>query len=209
VVQGPFDPGVFEFGVVRSFEGLIQEGPYPMLLVERPGDSGDAAVSDFFLVRVGKHGAADEVAGLDGRQVRLEGSLIYREGKTMIEVVGGSVEPLGDPTRRPRGSEDLGIQTLSGEIVDSKCFFGVMKPGHGKPHRACATVCIVGGVPPVLRVEAENGDYRHFLLVDERGRRVNDRVLEWIGEPIEITGEVSRNGDLLILSADPGTYRRF
>jgi hypothetical protein len=33
-------------------------------------------------------------------------------------------------------------------------------------------------------------------------------VLELIAEPVEITGEVERKGELLILRADPATYRR-
>jgi hypothetical protein len=28
--------------------------------------------------------------------------------------------------------------TLTGEIVDSKCYLGVMNPGQGKVHRDCA-----------------------------------------------------------------------
>jgi hypothetical protein len=46
----------------------------------------------------------------------------------------------------------LGTQTLIGEIVDSKCYLGVMNPGALIPHRACAIRCISGGIPPVLLV---------------------------------------------------------
>ena len=212
-LQGPFDPGVFEFGVERDFEGVLQERPYPLLLVPRPGAAGGEP-SRFHLVAFGKRGAAAEIAGLDGRPARLRGTLIHRQGQTMVEVVAGSVEPLdpavsGSATAAPPGAgEDLGIQTLRGEIVDSKCFLGVMKPGRGKPHRACATLCIRGGIPPVLRVESAAGEHRHFLLTDTSGGSVNDRVLELIAEPVEITGRVERTGDLLLLRADPGSIRR-
>jgi hypothetical protein len=37
---------------------------------------------------------------------------------------------------------------------------------------------------------------------------VNQQVLDMVAEPVEITGEVERQGDLLILRADPATYRR-
>ena len=208
-IQGRFDPGVFEFGIVRSFEGVILEEPHPMLLVERPGGDGSAPISRFFLVASGKHGAEAEVAGFGGQGVRLEGSLIYREGQTMIEVSSGSVESLGEADRAPRTDfSELGTQTLRGEIVDSKCFFGVMKPGRGKPHRACATRCISGGIPPVLRVETRSGDYQHYLLVDQDATTVNDRVLELVAEPVEITGRVVRRDNLLVLEANPESYRR-
>ena len=102
----------------------------------------------------------------------------------------------------------LGSYTLRGEIVDSKCFLGVMKPGRRKPHRACATRCISGGVPPIFFVETVAGEHDFLLLVDEAGAPVNDRVLDLVAEPLEITGEVRRHGAHLVLAADPASYRR-
>ncbi len=205
-LQGEFDPGVFEFGVVRELAGVVHERPHPLLLVERPGDAGGEP-SRYLLVGEGKHGADGEVAGLDGRRVRLRGTLIHRQGQTMVEVVGGSVEPIGAPVAVAAAAVDLGRQTLRGEIVDSKCFLGVMKPGRGKPHRACATLCIRGGIPPVLRVETAAGEHRHFLLTDEAGGAVNGRILDLIAVPVEVTGRVLRAGDLLLLETDPTTIR--
>ena len=127
----------------------------------------------------------------------------------MVEMVGGSIEPTSEATAGPPGGAvDLGIQTLRGEIVDSKCYLGVMKPGRGKPHRACATLCIRGGIPPVLRVETGSGEYRHFLLTDKAGGAINDRLLDLIAVPVEIAGRVLRTGDLLVLETDPKTIRR-
>ena len=206
-LQGRFDPGVFEFGVVRDFEGTIQARPHPLLLVDRPGE-GAGEPSRFFLVAAGKHGADADIAGLDGRRARLRGTLIHRQGQTMVEVVAGSIEAIGVPGAGTGAAIDLGIQTLRGEIVDSKCYLGVMKPGRGKPHRACAKLCIRGGIPPVLRVVTDSGEYRHLLLTDEAGGAVNDRVLDLVAEPVEITGRVLRTGDLLMLRADPRAIRR-
>jgi hypothetical protein len=102
----------------------------------------------------------------------------------------------------------LGRQTLVGEIVDSKCFLGVMNPGQLTPHRACAIRCISGGVPPVLLVRQKDGPATYLLLVSSEGKPVNQQVLDLVAELVEITGEVERQGDLLILRADPATYRR-
>ena len=207
-LQEEFDPGVFEFGVVRGFEGVVHAEPHPLLLVDRPGRAASEP-SRFLLVAAGKHGADAEVAGLDRRRVRLRGTLIHRQGRTMVEVVAGSVEATGEVVAETgAGPVDLGNQTLRGEIVDSKCYLGVMKPGRGKPHRACATLCIRGGIPPVLRVVTAGGEHRHLLLTDENGGAVNDRVLEMVAEPVEVTGRVLRDGDLLLLRADPRSIRR-
>lgn len=213
--QGPFDRSRFEFGVERDFEGVVTALPYPALWVQRPGRTGDGRhFSRLALVAFGKHGAESEVGEMLGQPVRLRGSLIYRDGNTMIEIVRGSVQRLSGSagarllSNAPPDDEELGLHTLQGEIVDSKCFYGVMKPGNLKPHRACATRCISGGVPPVLLVRTTEGRARYFLLVSEDGETVNRRVLGMVAEPLSITGRVVRRGELLLLMADPATYRR-
>ena len=66
--------------------------PFPTLLVARPGEIGQQdKYSRYLLVAPGKHGADDLVAGFDGKQVRLQGQLIYREGGTMVEIAPGSI----------------------------------------------------------------------------------------------------------------------
>ena len=92
--------------------------------------------------------------------------------------------------------------------MDSKCFLGVMNPGQLTPHRACAIRCISGGVPPMLLVRQSDGSAIYLLLVSSGGKAVNKQVLDLVAEPVEITGEVERQGELLILRADPATYRR-
>lgn len=202
-LQRPFDPGTFEYGVERQLSGVVWERPYPLLAVERPRARG---TSLYHLVAFGKHGGGAEVAGLDGRRVRLAGSLIYRGGQTMVEIAPGSVEALDGGAPAAAGGRDLGTHTLVGEIVDSKCYLGVMKPGRGKPHRACAALCIRGGIPPLFAVATAAGEALHFLLVDEDGGAVNPRVVDRVGEPLAITGRVRRTGDLLVLAADPAAY---
>ncbi len=98
--------------------------------------------------------------------------------------------------------------TLTGEIVDSKCFLGVLNPGALTTHRACAIRCISGGIPSVLLVRRTNGLALYFLLLSRDGKPVNKQLLNLVAEPVEITGEVERQGELLILRADPATYRR-
>lgn len=199
----------FEFGTARTFSGTVVAEPYPALLVERPGAiQGLPSFSRYHLVCLGKRGAAEEVAGWDHRFVELEGTLVHREGQTMIELVGGSLHAGEGEARGPGEDESLGKHRLVGEIVDSKCFLGVMNPGNLKPHRACAARCISGGIPPVLCVREESGTALYLLLVDLDGSAVNERVLDYVAEPIEISGEVLRTGEQLVLRADPAGYRR-
>ena len=136
-------------------------------------------------------------------------STIYRGNQTMIEVQPDSIQATNIATTAALPQAiPLGKQTLVGEIVDSKCFLGVMNPGQLTPHRACAIRCISGGVPPVLLVRQEDGPAIYLLLVSADGKPVNKQVLGMVAEPVEITGEVERQGELLILRADPTTYRK-
>lgn len=192
---------VFEFGQSRDFSGLVQAKPYPTLLV-RDGNS----LAQYLLVAEGKHGA--DVASFDGKNVTLKGSRIYRDGMTMIEVVSGSMQAMNDTTMANLPTTDLGTFTLVGEIVDSKCYLGVMNPGHTKPHRECAALCISGGIPPLLLAHDAEGNKVALQLVSAQGEPVNQDVLEMVAEPIEITGQVWREGDQLLLKADPKTYKR-
>jgi len=48
----------------------------------------------------------------------------------------------------------------------------------------------------------------HLLLLSNDGRPVNKQVLDMVAEPVRITGEVERQGEMLILRADPAAYRR-
>ena len=83
-----------------------------------------------------------------------------------------------------------------------------MNPGNLAPHRDCAIRCISGGVSPVLLVRQSDGPAIYMLLVSANGEPVNKQVLDMVAEPVQITGEVERQGGLLILRADPSTYRR-
>jgi len=83
-----------------------------------------------------------------------------------------------------------------------------MNPRQLTPHRGCAIRCISGGCPPVFLVRQKDGPPLYFLLVSADGKPVNQQVLNLVAEPLQITGEVIRQGDLRILRADPATYRR-
>lgn len=211
VSQRMIGVSVFEWGHHKTFSGVLQTTPYPHLLVPRPGKAdGRLSFSTYYLVAPWKFGLKPEaIAAFDGKPVSLKGALIYRGNQTMIEVAPNSIEAKSTNALLPLPQTmPLGKQTLVGEIVDSKCFLGVMNPGQLTPHRACAIRCISGGVPPVLLVRQKDGPAIYLLLVSADGKPVNKQVLDLVAEPVEITGEVERQGDLLILRADPATYQR-
>ena len=213
MLEKPFDPGVFEFGVVKEFTGIIAAEPVPTLLAAQ--GVGEAAspmpVSDLLLVAQGKRTATPLIADFDGQRVALEGSLIYRDRMVMIEVRPDSVRSMGTESLEPLAlstTQSRGRAELSGEIVDAKCFLGVMKPGREKTHRSCAARCISGGIPPLLATTTHDGEEVFYVLLDADGATVNDRVLDFVAEPIAIAGEIRSHGSQLYLLADLQSIRR-
>jgi len=197
--QRAIGPSYFEYGTVRTLEGVIEERPNPVLWVARPGETGSVTgLSRFLLVGAGKHGAAEAVAGMDGARVRISGTLIYRGDRTMVQLEGPPVRVPGEPVERP-AMQSLGQVTLMGEIVDGKCYLGVMNPGRGKVHRSCAARCISGGAPAMLVVLDVEGGWPAMELVGHDGQGLGRKVLDLVAEPVTVNGELLRYGDAYLL----------
>jgi hypothetical protein len=202
-VQRTFAPSIFEYGKQRNFEGIIERKPFPTLFVKRPG-SPNSGSSHYLLVAEGKHGADDEVSEFEGKSVRLKGTLIYRGSQTMIEVVRGSISVEGAAEAPPAAEEMLGVFELNGEIVDGKCYLGVMNPGSGKVHRDCAARCLSGGIPVLFATNNFRGEPAVLQLTDSSRKPLPKATfLDHVGQPIRIKGTVVENGDILFFEIDP------
>src|SRR6185436_14260154 len=159
--QAPFPASAFEYQQYRDYKGVLIDWPYPMLI---------SGADRFLLVDPGKHGASTD--GLAGKTVELKGALIHRGPDRMLELLPGSLRAIADAPV-PESRTDLGDVSLTGEIVDSKCYLGVMNPGQGKVHRNCAARCISGGIPPAFSVRDASGESHTLLLVGDDGRKLN------------------------------------
>jgi hypothetical protein len=204
-VQRTYSPAVFEFGQERTFEGIVDVRPYPALLVPRPGAAvGQESFSRYTLVAAGKHGALAQVSTFAGKTVRLRGTLIYRDDQTMVELVSGTVSELAEQNHPQETVQNLGIFTLTGEIVDSKCNFGVMNPGNGKVHRDCAVRCLSGGIPPAFVTNNFNGQRATLLLTaPDRQPLPKEAFLNRVAQPVSIRGNVTQLGETLLLEVRP------
>lgn len=199
------DPGLGAWDVDHAtvLEGLVQTEPCPLIRVA--GQQGQ--VMTILLVSQGKLGAAERLAPFNGQLVRVRGHTLERGRVRMFELDDDAkaVEAVSTNTAMtsmaPRtlalpAPSDRRAVTLRGEIVDPKCFAGAMKPGEGKTHKACAVLCLRGGIPPMFVAE----DGRAYLLVDENGRSPTGGALEAIlpkvGEFGEFHGQASTRGDV-------------
>ncbi|MGF1467748.1 MAG: hypothetical protein ACFCGT_16610 [Sandaracinaceae bacterium] len=197
---------VVDYG--RSLTGLVLVEPEPML---RYLDEETGEVRTTLLAGGSKTGVGRNVRSRAGDILTVRGPFLERQGGTYMEVYGvqdGELPPEVVARLTAVEAEDLGMVTLSGEIVDGKCWYGRMKPGGGRTHRPCAQLCLLGGVPPVLITHHLDGSRGHYVLADAQGRAVGREVLPFVALPVEVRGRLERRGDLRILKVDPDRIRR-
>jgi len=200
------DPGSGGFQWNNRFEqtGLLELRPYPVF---RVAAEGDAPARTYMLSGQGKRGVFDQAeSNLEG-SVTLGGVPLKRGDLTMIQV--GKVEAAADGTGgfSPSDPVPLGRWKLAGEICDGKCYSGAMRPGRGLAHKACAELCLTGGIPPVFvsfgPVEGRN----FFLMADKEGNLLGDEIDPLLALYIEVEGDVEKLDDLMVFKADLSTAR--
>jgi hypothetical protein len=191
-----FGDGVFEFGVVKPHRGAV--------LCDAATRLTEAEV-EYILVGAGKNGAPIELCGDGGGVFEVSGSRFTRGGKEFLEVESFEAQPGGGVPRV--AATPLGRMTLAGEIVDAKCYFGVMNPGETRVHRACAMLCLRGGITAVFVVRDRRGNEAHLLLARDDGVTTTQDFLKWVAEPVEITGEVFRQGEWLVFRINNESIR--
>jgi hypothetical protein len=200
--QKKFSKANFEFGKATVVKGIYVSSPVPHLLVP---DQNDYVVVP--LVGYGKHGAQGVMKDLalanhnsfDGKDISLKGTLLYGDGKILMQIDKNDdplVKVSNVTNRLPVIETDKGSVNLKGEIIDPKCYFGVMKPGEGKVHKDCAIRCILGGIPPVLKITNEKGENSYVLLT---GENINERVKDFVAVPSQVSGHLKKYNDWEIL----------
>jgi hypothetical protein len=210
--QSPGD-GAWESDAVCTVEGIIQAQPYALL---RTLAGEDDSVRTLLLVEEGKFGAGERAEPLAGQYVRATGTLLHRDDRWMLELSsrpdalvpvrpGSRPAVARAPASRP---QHAGPVALQGEVIDPKCYLGAMRPGGGKTHKACAMLCIAGGIPPMFVTRDQAGRETFYLLASHDGTSAKDVVLDFIGDMVELRGQLVVEDDLRLLRLAPGGVRR-
>ncbi len=201
------DPGatLVQSGEIESWSGTVFVDPYPMIITD------DNTIH--LVMGIGKFGVRDRVDEFDGVRCTVEGWRLMRSDRRGIQL---ALEP--DAIRRDQSGKDavskpdLGVGEpvrLIGEIVDGKCFIGAMKPGDGKAHKACAILCIDGGLPPLF-ASIKPDDFETLPLVRVNGKaELTGGLLRLAGEPVVVEGILRSVGGLAVLDTTPEQVRRW
>lgn len=204
--------GVWNIDQQEAWEGVMIARPYPMLRMTRGSE-----MRTILLVSEGKVGGHEQAHAFDGKIVRVRGTLVKRDGRHLVELVNepdavvaiGGADAVGTnvATATPAPTPWQRVE-LRGEIIDPKCYLGAMKPGGGKTHKACATLCIRGGIPPMFVTRDAELRETFYLLTDAAGGPMLEPIVPFIGEPVELSGELEQWDDLLVIRIDAASVRR-
>lgn len=208
-VQNDPGAGTWDLDGLTVLTGIVTADPYPVVLVPQD-DGGWRTILLASQVKTGVHGRVFEV---DGRVVTARGNLIERDGRAMLTLLDDesalelteAEATVGSKRPAPR---DQGRFQLTGQIIDPKCYLGAMKPGEGKVHKACATLCIKGGIPPMFMTVDSQDQRTLYLLTDRLGNALFGPIEKYIADPITAEGIIERHGDLAWFKIDPKTIKR-
>ncbi len=219
-----------DYNNVKKMEGWLSVKPVPNLkIIDGKDDYGNPVYKTILLMDAFKFGpdaVVKKVLNGDSiKFVKLTGYLssniigcsdsskdcveicnqciIGTTNNPVMEIENGqySFEAVKEPVAATINITSIGMQTLNGEIIDPKCYFGAMNPGQGKPHLSCAARCISGGIMPVLKYEVNNQN-KYAVLVGLNGEKISNEVLNFIGLPVQIEGSLSIMDNWGILKID-------
>ena len=206
VAQDDPGPGAFRFDYGRqTVTGVIELTPYPLVRVTQGNDRIKPGTT-LMLAGQGKNNVDQRAMPLEGQLAQVSGVVLQRGDLSMLQLRGGRAGiAAAEGTVPAQDVVPLGRWKLAGEICDGKCLAGAMRPGRGLAHKACANLCLLGGVPPVF-VSSQPVDGEDFLLItgpegDPLPRSAYDHVAQFVS----VEGEVERRGDLLVFRIDPET----
>lgn len=210
--QRSFSTARFEYGQLTEVKGIYQQFPVPSIKVTTKSDAfGRNSFITIPLVGYGKFGAVGTIESIEkeknirltNKEVSMKGTLIYSDGKSLLQIDKNDDPLVTVSSETIIGNTpskiELGTVQLTGEILDPKCYFGVMKPGHGKPHRDCAVRCIAGGISPVFYVYNEKGETDYYLILGPDGKKINNEIKDFVGEPVSLEARAVQYDDWVVL----------
>jgi len=190
----------------QTMSGVLELEPYPIVHVTQ-GSEHVSAGETLMLSGAGKFGVQEHAGRIEGPGVEVTGVILNRGTIRMLQIPNRNrdIKPAGIPDGAIPQPVDLGRWRLAGEICDGKCLTGAMRPGRGLAHKACAELCILGGVPPVF-VTSQPVEGEEFLIIGaENGGPISDALLDRVGVYVSLEGRVERRGGLLVFLVDEET----
>ncbi len=208
LVTPTLDPGhgqYLDLADGTTFTGVVEARPYPVLRIPA---TAQKPAHRMMLAGEGKQGLQDWANRMEGQSVTLSGAVLKRGDLDMLLVAD---PPLANPDARTSTAATMPIPRgrwrLEGEICDGKCYAGAMNPGTGLAHKACANLCLEGGLPPVFVTRLPVSGSTFFLMADAEGGPLARSILDHTGQPIELEGVIEIWDDMPVLNVSAGSLK--
>lgn len=205
---GAADPGAGRYAndlLGANLTGVIDPNPYPILRLPADGTNPARAV---LLGGQMKFGVQEQMP--DSPVVDIGGIYVRRGAMQMLLVTQNGVRASAEALSgfAPAPAQGLGRWRLAGEICDGKCYAGAMKPGRGLAHKACANLCILSGLPPVLVMELPVEGGTEVLLADQDGGPMPPELFDLTAVPVTMEGRLERRDDILVFRIARGSVKK-
>ena len=198
----------YETSLLTEFEGMFFAQPFPMMVFDE-FNILKRVTQNALIVGLGKSGAQEifqqlekKHGALNGKSVRLRGTLYSTDDKTLIELSEGVDALLAIERGYTYPIQRTAKKTmqLQGEIVNAKCWFTQQETRDGYYHKRCSKSCIENGIPPVLKVNTESGNA--FYLLDATTTAGQEAIINHIAKAVEMNGEVNFQNGWSVLTID-------
>ncbi len=185
----------YKYNEVATYTGMVSNSPFPHIVFTKGKDNfGNPQMEALPLVNAWKFGADQLIQNWCKKTTScvatIKGTIITRDGINAMELSdeeNSFVQAKNNVDFRNITPQLIGDVKIIGEIIDPKCYLGAMNPGEGKPHRSCAIRCISGGIMPMITFN-QSGKKEYAVLLGMKGEKINEKVLDYVAEPVEING---------------------
>lgn len=97
----------------------------------------------------------------------------------------------------PCAKKASGDVSVTGEIIDVKCYVNGTMGGRGAQHEECAIACIKGGLP----VGIIDGKGHVYSLVPAKGMKgANEAILPYVAKTVTVKGKLAEKGGAKVIS---------
>lgn len=196
------------FGGGLKVQGRVANLPYPVLQIFPSAKYPRGHV--MLIAGGGKQGMGKTVDKLVGKALEVRGFLLKRGDLDVIVTdTPGHYKTIAETaTVAALAPQSHGRFRIAGEICDGKCYSGVMRPGRGIAHKACANLCIAGDQPAIFATVRPVKGASFLLLANSSGKIPPKSMYDYVALPVELEGELVQYGDLLVFKADWSSIRK-
>ena len=91
-----------------------------------------------------------------------------------------------------KGMKEMKEVSITGEVIDQKCYLTGMNGARGEAHKECAISCIKGGLPVGI---LEDKTEKVYTVVPKAGMKgANEELVQYAAEKVKLTGMIVHKG---------------